>query len=285
MSRAALGLLFLLLAFSGQAQQIPSGEKEFTAYIAERLKKVAPALTFSAPQPLALDAVTAEGRNVGQLGLERVWQFCARNRGRCPEAVAQYVEGMGEVLNEQTRPLERASIRLVVRPDDYVQQARRQMAAGKAEMLARPLVANLWIVPVADSPRTMRIVTKEDLAALQLDEEGVFELGRRNLRERLKPLGEVARVPRPGDVGWLGEDDYESSRLILHGEWADLAGGMKHPLVVMVPASNLLLYGEAGNAQALEALQGLGREAARGSQRPLSLVLLRWTVAGWEIAR
>ncbi len=264
---------------------MPLDEKGFTGYVAERLRKVAPNLTFKIAESLGLDAVTADGKVVGRLGLERVWQFCTRNADRCAGAVTQYVEGMAEVLSDQTRPAERAQVRLVVRPDDYVAQARQQMAANKVELLARPLVAGLWIVPVVDAPRSMRLVTRDDLAVLKLDEEAMFELGRTNLREQLRPLRDAAPVPRARELGRLGEDDYESSRLILHAEWADLAAKMNNQLVVMVPASNLLIYGDGATAASLDALRALGREAARGSPRPLSLALLRWTMAGWEVVR
>lgn len=278
-----LVLLALLAPLAALAQSVPGDERGFTGYVAERLRRAMPELVFKPAGPLGVDAATAEGKAAGRLGLERVWQFCTRNYERCPKAIEEYVGGITEILREQTGPIAAARVRLVIRPEDYVVQARRQMAEGKAELLARPLVPGLWVVPVVDSPRSMRMVVKQDLAALKLDEEALFELGRRNLREQLKPLGDVARVPRPGEIGRLGEDDYESSRLLLHGEWAELAERMKHQLVVMVPASNLLIYGEASNAQALQGLRALGREAARGSTRPLSLTLLRWTVAGWEI--
>lgn len=283
----ALAVLMALigLASPAAAQQVPLDEKGFVTYVAERLRNVAPKLTFRMVQSLSIDAATADGKVVGRLGLERIWQFCTRNNASCAGAVTRYVEGMAEVLSDQTRPVERAQVRLVVRPDDYVAQARRQMAENKVELMARPLVAGLWVVPVVDSPRSMRLVTKDDLAALKLDEEAVFELGRRNLREQVKPLRDVAPVPRQGEIGRLGEDDYESSRLILHAEWADLAARMNHQLVVMVPASNLLIYGDGATAAGLDSLRALGREAARGSPRPLSIVMLRWTVAGWEIVR
>ena len=285
MNRFAAFLALALAAAAALAQQVPLDEKGFTGYVAEQLRKVAPTLTFRMVENLGVDAATKEGKVVGRLGLERVWQFCTRNRDRCAGAVTQYVEGMAEVLSDQTRPVERAQVRLVVRPDDYVSQARRQMAENKVELLARPLVANLWIVPVVDTPRTMRLVTKDDLAALKLDEEAVFELGRRNLREQIRSLDQVAAPAQGNAIGRLGEDDYESSRLILHAEWADLAARMQNQLVVMVPASNLLIYASGATPAGLDALRELGREAARGSPRPLSLVMLRWTVAGWEIVR
>ena len=279
---AAIGLA--LAAQLAAAQEAPPGDENgFTAFVAERLRRAMPDLGFRQAGPLGVDATGPEGRLAGRLGMERLWQFCTRNGERCAQTIDEYVSGITEILREQTSPIAPAKIRLVVRAEDYVAQARRQMAEGKAELLARPLAPGLWAIPVVDSPRSMRVVVKQDLRALKLDEEALFELGRRNLREQLKPLKDVARVPRPGDVGRLGEDDYESSRLLLHAEWAELAERMKHQLVVMVPASNLLIYGEASNVQALEGLRALGREAARGSERPLSLTVLKWTVAGWEV--
>ena len=276
-------MLLVAAPLAAFAQGVPSDEKGFTGYVTERLRRAMPELVFKPSGPLGVDAAGPDGKAAGRLGVERVWQFCTRNYERCAKAVDEYVVGITEFLREQTGPVALAKVRLVVRSEDYIVQARRQMAEGKAELLARPLVSGLWVVPVVDSPRSMRMLVRQDLAALKLDEEALFELGRRNLREQLKPLSDVARVPRPGEIGRLGEDDYESSRLLLHGEWAELAERMKHQLVVMVPASNLLIYGEASNAQAVEGLRALGREAARGSEQPLSLALLRWTLAGWEI--
>ena len=275
-SRHLLALL-LLLAGAAFAQPVPLDEKGFTGYVAERLRKAAPKLTFRAVESLGVDTATAEGKALGRLSLERLWQFCTRNPARCEAGVTRYTGEMAQVLTEQTRPIERKQVRLVVQPGDYI--------ANKTGLVARPFVAGLWIVPVVDSPSSMRLVTKDDLVQLKLDEESIFELGRRNLREQAKPLAQVASVPRPGEIGRLGEDDYESSRLILHGEWADLAAKMNNQLVVMVPASNLLIYGDGATAAGLDSLRALGREAARGSPRPLSIVMLRWTVAGWEIVR
>jgi hypothetical protein len=274
-----LGAVLLALALPAFGQ-IPAEPAAFTEHIAVLLRKALPAMKLTVVGELAINVAGDDGKEFGKLGLGRVFDFCRANRGDCPRVVDDYVAGMSEIVIEQSKPLDPGSVRLVVRPREYIEQGRRQR--GRDGLLARPLVADLYVVPVIDTPRAMRMVDRGSLKELKMqDDEAVFELGRRNLAQALRPLREVIQPQRPGSVGRLGADDYESSRLLLHAEWGELARQMDGKLVVMVPASNLLLYADGGSMQSIDAIRALGREATRRSPRTISETLLRWTPEGW----
>lgn len=55
-------------------------------------------------------------------------------------------------------------VRLVVRPQSYVDQILQKM--GEGAILSRPLTPELAIVPVLDFTRSVRFVSAKDLAAL-----------------------------------------------------------------------------------------------------------------------
>ena len=97
-----------------------------------------------------------------------------------------------------------------------------------------------------------------------------------------KPLAEVAQVPVGQALGRITGEDYASSRIVFHADWKDLSGKLNQQLVVMIPAPDILLYGDGSTPMGLEVLKTLGLNMARQSQRPLSPLLLRWTEAGWE---
>jgi uncharacterized protein YtpQ (UPF0354 family) len=115
------------------------------------------------------------------------------------------------------------------------------------------------MVAVVDFPRSVRFVNGTDLEKLALDEERLFELARRNLAEYLGSVRErVQPIPEKG-IGYLGPDPYESSRIILHEDWAELARTFNDRLLVAVPGAGLVLYADGSKATALDALRVLAR--------------------------
>jgi len=274
-------------ALDVQAQQtVPKTEAEFTRFVADWLQRALPGFSVKSAGQLTIATSTPDGEFAGQVSLDRVWEFCRSNTEQCPGAIAHFVSAVADVARDRAQPIEKAMVRLVVRPEGVVQQAKRQVATAAAPILfTRRLVGDLWVIAVLDFARSMRYVTTDDLNKLGLDKDTVFELGRRNLAESLKPLREVVQSLPPNGFGRLTEDDYESSRVILHAEWASVAEQLNQNLVVMVPASNLLLYGDGSTPAGVDAMRAFAAEAARRSQRPLSGTVLRWAPRGWQVVR
>jgi uncharacterized protein YtpQ (UPF0354 family) len=118
---------------------------------------------------------------------------------------------------------------------------------------------------------------------LHLSEDEAVALAERNLTAALRPLGAVVHDLPPNGIGIIDGDFYDSSRLLLHDDWGSLSLKMHGHLVVAVPANDVLLYGEGKDRVALGAIATFAAEAARRSQRPISVSLLNWVPGGWTI--
>lgn len=273
----ALALAALPVMASAAAQPVPTDAAAFTEFVAAQLRK----------EPLAGQAVTIKGPltlKVGDLqaNLDRVFGFCRTNAGACQEEIDRYAQGVAQVIKDMNAPLQKEAVRLAVRPSSYAQQSKS--ASGKT-IQTWPLAGDLLIMPVLDSPRTTRSLTDDDFKKLGLNADQVYQLGQANLNATLKPLMSQARVAKHGQIGQVGGDAYEASRLALHDSWAPLAEAQGGVLIVAAPAKDGLLYISEDTPQAIDALRALMNDLIRKVPNPLSTELLRWTKAGWEPVR
>jgi len=282
LARFILPLLLSLASLPAAAAGAPRDEPGFSAYVAQELAREMPDLKLAPSGRLTLEGKRPDGSSSGQIHLDRVYDFCARNFSICDPAVDSFVKGIAQITREEMLPLDKTMVRLAVRPRQYIEQVKQQLGADPAPVYARHLTAHLVVVPVLDFPRSSRFVNGRDLAALKVDEEQLFKLGEANLRAAQKPLAEVTKLPPPKAVGRIFNEDYAASRIIFHDDWNELANKLDGKLVLMLPTPDFLLYGGESGEEALAAMQTFGMEVAARSTRPLSPLLIRWTPTGWE---
>lgn len=277
-------LLLTIFVFSviSCATPIAQDEGKFTAYVGESLKHKLPDFAIKPIGKLTLEGKSANGESTGELSLDRLFAFCDRDKAHCNDAVEYYVESIAETILDRNQSIEKAMVRLVLRPQKYVNKIKQQMGSGQTAIYDRPFAAGLAIVPIIDFTRATRFVNEKDLAKLGVDESGLFQLGENNLRGTLRPLADVAKVPVANSLGYIRGEDYASSRIIFHSDWAPLAEKLNQQLIVMIPTPDLVLYGDGSTPVGIVALKAFGVESARRSTRPLSTVILRWTKTGWD---
>lgn len=263
---------------SAHAQQIPADEPAFTAFVAERIRAESRDTPVVIKGPLTL--------SIGplQANLDRIYAFCKTNTSACAGEIGTYVNGVAATANNRNDPPTRAALRVVVRSADYMRQALREVDA-RGPALTRPLTEGLVIVPVLDSPRTVKIFNDKDRAALGLTPDQVFAIAIANVRGSLKPLVSAAKPAVPGQFGTLKGDYYATSRLALIDSWAPLAQAQGGVLIVAVPTPDLVLYSGEDSSAALDALRTLARNVVARAPKPLSAALLRWTPKGWQLVR
>ncbi|QNM97601.1 hypothetical protein [Chitinimonas koreensis] len=268
----------------GSSSTPPLDEEGFAKAAAARIRQEVPAYDIKPTTRLTLEGTRSDGESTGQLNLDRIYAFCLRNPGNCSAALDEYARGMGQTIKERDQPIEQSMVRIVVRPAEYFDRIRQQAGSGPKpiSIYGRPLGAGLVLVPVLDYSRAVRFLGEQDLAKLKLTEGEAFGLGERNLRASLKPLADVAPVPGPNEFGTIMGEDYASSRIALHDDWKALADQLGGNLIVMLPAPDILLYGNGSTREGVEALRAYGNEMAQRSPRPLSLTVLRWTSGGWD---
>ncbi|MHC2276618.1 uncharacterized protein YtpQ (UPF0354 family) [Bradyrhizobium diazoefficiens] len=268
----------LVGAGSARAQQTPADEPAFTAFVAERIRAEIRDTPVVIKGPLTL--------SIGplQANLDRIYAFCKTNTGACSKEIGTYVSGVVATTSNRNDPPTRAALRVVVRSADYMRQALREVDA-RGPALTRPLAEGLVIVPVLDSPRTIRVFNDKDRAALGLTPDQVFDIAIANLRSSMKPLATAAKAVPSGQFGTLKGDYYQTSRLALIDSWAPLAQAQGGVLIVAAPSADLVLYASEDSGAALDALRTLARNVMARAPKPLPAALLRWTPKGWQLVR
>jgi len=186
---------------------------------------------------------------------------------------------------EKDAPVEKAAIRVIVRGTYYVDYIRK-IGAIKPEAggIFRPLAGDLWLICVADLPSAVRPLRQDDIAKLALTEDQAIALGKQNTEAALAPLAEKTHAAPQMGIAYAIGDFYDSSRILLHDDWAELSKKMDGHLMVAVPATDLVVYGDGTTPAEVEALHDFVVLAAGKAPRPLSATLLLWTPAGWEVA-
>ena len=267
-----------LAAGSASAQQIPADEPAFTAFVAARIQAAVRNAPVAIKGPLTLSIGSL------QANLDRIYAFCKANTSGCAKEIETYVGGVVAMTGNVKDLPTKAALRMVVRSTDYMRQALRELESA-GTIPTRPLAEGLVIVPVLDSPRTVKIFNDKHRAALGLTTDQVFDIATANVRNSLKPLMSVAKPAVPGQFRTLKGDYYATSRLALIDGWAPLAQAQGGVLIVAAPTPDLVLYSGEDSSAALDALRTLARNIAARAPKPLSGALLRWTPKGWESVR
>jgi hypothetical protein len=276
-----LYVFFALALVQAAIAAVPSDPAAFTNYVQAVFEKQLPGYTFEQPGRLTLKGAGPEGKTTGDITLDRIHGYCAANPDAAEAAVAHYVRGLLTVINPEPVSLSPDMIRLVVRREAYMQDAIARMGPGRRAAFFRPLAPGLVLVPVIDLPASLRYIGDKDLVELKMTDAEVFRTGENNFMKSAEPFSKAARVPPKRGLGFIREE-YAPTRLAFHDDWAPLAKKLHGKLVVMVPASDLVMFVEDVDRYALDALRTIGSDTGRKSDRPLSDILLKWTKTGWE---
>ena len=212
MSTRLCSVLIILSAMacsSASAQGVPKGEAAFTEYVAAQLRRETGGAAIVVKGPLTLA--------VGELqaNLDRIFAYCSRDRTGCAREISTYVKGVAQVHKDRLTPPSKEAVRVLVRTQAYVTMSQAALRKEAPKLQPRELAGGLVMLPAIDMPRSLQMLTDEDNEALGLSVDEVFKLGFANLRARLKPLMEVAKVVQPGQIGHLSGDVYHPSRLAL----------------------------------------------------------------------
>jgi uncharacterized protein YtpQ (UPF0354 family) len=89
-------------------------------------------------------------------------------------------------------------------------------------------------------------------------------------------------MPKMG-LTYAAGDFYESSRMLLHDSWAEMAKKMNGHLVVAVPSRDFLIFGNGGGNGDRNVLSAFAHSVADQAPKPLSTTLFEWTPFGWRV--
>ena len=172
----------------------------------------------------------------------------------------------------------------MVRPAAFVEGMRRVAPPG-AEPVAAPLAGGLWLIGAADMPTAVMMLNTTAISPLKLSAGQVLARGRRNLHAAaVKALAGLEDEARPDGVAAMMGDDYQASLLAFPELWAPLATKGEGDLYVAAPANDIVIFCKTKRRDAAKVMSKAAAVAAAQSERPLPLVVLRWTPDGWTAA-
>lgn len=276
--RLLLATTAVAVSLSANAQGVPADEPAFTEFVAQAMRREVGDAPVLVKSPLTL--------SVGplQANLDRIFAFCRANSASCAAEVDRYVKGAAQVLRQQSAPLDRAAVRIVVRTSEYIKRAQASLGSDGPTLQTRPLVDTFVSVAVLDTSRAVRPLDDRDLKKLNLSQDQLFELGGANLMAILKPIAEGAKPVGSGQIGTVTGSVYEVGRVAFPAEWSPLAIAQQGTLLVALPTTDVVLYISQSTPEAIDALRALAKSTAAKAANPLSpTAILRWTSERWEV--
>jgi hypothetical protein len=262
----------------GQSSDASPGDPEaFTETFVKLCREAAPNLKLTIVGPLSLQADTAQGEVA--VHLDTVYSACQRDPAGCGRFLTRMVELTAKSFASARPAATLSQVRVTVRPSSYLDEM--TAAGGKSDVIAEPLVGDLWVYAVRDEATSIATLDRIDLDALKLDPAA----GKHNVEAT---LGEKFRAGapqvQPGEgVAGLRGDDYIASLLALPDLWEPLAERFDGRLYVAAPASDYVIFADARAKGNLARMAHDAAVLARAAKRPLSTDVFEWTPTGWEV--
>lgn len=268
----------LLFASKLRAEQVPSDPNGFTNYVAQAFAKALPTAKITILGPLYVQ-VDSPGSGRNSVYLQNLYGQCQNSRNRCDSYVATWVDQISSTYGQKPALLDRAALRIVIRPSTYVDQLRQTQ---KQDPVAAPFIAGLSMICVADLPKAIEFPPASRFEEIGLLHDDALAACKQNTIAALRPMAAVAKPAPAGSIAMITGDPYESSRLLMPDMWAPLAAQSHGQLIVAVPGTDLVLYTQASDPVAVDALRTLTRQAFTKVSRSISLAVFRWTPTGFE---
>jgi hypothetical protein len=280
------GVLFASLVCpapsEGQSSDPSPGDPQaFTETFVKLCRETAPNLKLTIVGPLSLQTDTAQGEV--NVHLDTVYSACQRDPAGCGPFLTRMVELTAKGFASARPTATLSQVRVTVRPSSYLDEM--ATAGGKSDVIAEPLVGDLWVYAVRDEATSIATLDRVDLDALKLDAAEAMAAGKRNI-EATPGVKFRAALPQvqPGEgVAGLRGDDYTASLLALPDLWAPLAERFDGRLYVAAPASDYVIFADARAKGNLARMAHDAAVLAHTAKRPLSTDVFEWTPTGWEV--
>jgi hypothetical protein len=279
-----VALLLGLINASGPACSEPAIALDpdgFTNTVAQALNALAIPAPARVVSPLTLTARDSTGTEI-QINLDRIYSACKSDQQRCPDFISNLITGAADALQARRVPPTPATLRAVVRPEAYL-RSNPQLAQLAIRVAHRELPEGLVALIYVDKARAMGTVSARELVEMHLSTDDAYRLGLRNLAADLRPIDQAIKALSPRGIGTLRDSPYESSRLLLHADWAKVSKKFGGHLIVATPSAEELLYADGSTAEAIDALSALARDRFAKAERGISPSVFEWQPERWVV--
>jgi hypothetical protein len=277
-----IGALLATNAMSGAEAKalkgIPKSAPAFSKFMAEFIREAMPQAKIAIAGRLRLDVEMPGGKKTADL--HDVFNACHRDPDNCPQATTEYVAAViiaFKAPSAQPKPAApRADLRIIVRSAAYVDAIRGN------HPLTAPLAADLWLLVVKDEGERVAILTEGDLPALAVTSQSAFAAASENSKAWSKSV--VRDIAKKRCAGILGGDYYITSIVAFSDIWAPVAHRCHDNLIVAVPDSGSVVYGDASSREdGLSFVQSAANKLLATADKPVSATVLQWTPKGWAM--
>jgi hypothetical protein len=176
--------------------------------------------------------------------------------------------------SEAEREAARARLRAVIRDQSFLEHLPESV---RTTTITEPFSGRMLVLYVVDVRGAARGAQAADLAEAGVTREALRAVVEWNLASQLRDPVSCAShaIGEPAHHGY-----YESSRLLLDKQWADLAAA--GTVVVAVPSNDTLFVACNPTPEILRKLSVLVQNTYPHSPRPVSPSLLTWSKDGWR---
>jgi len=181
----------------------------------------------------------------------------------------------GSAPENKQQAAARARLRAVIRDQSYLEQLPMEV---RASTLSEPFLGHMVILYLVDDRGAARGAQAADLAESGVTREALRAVVEWNLAQVLVgPLSCTSHsVSEPAH-----HDYYESSRLLLDKQWADLSA-LGGTVVVAVPSNDTLFVACNPTPETIQKLSVVVQNTYLGAARRVSPSLLTWSSEGWR---
>jgi len=196
---------------------------------------------------------------------------CARQQTSPAEPPPQ----SGPSSEKLSQAAARARLRAVIRDQSFLEHLSEPV---RATTISEPFVGHMVVLYLVDDQGAARGAQASDLADSGVTREALRAVVQWNLEHALvEPLTCTSHaVSEPAR-----HDYYESSRLLLDQQWAELAA-RAGTLVVAAPSNDTLFVACNPTPEVLQKLAVIVENTYPRAARPVSPSLLTWSKNGWR---
>lgn len=256
---------------------------DLAAIVTADLKKALPGYEVIKVDDLTLKVGPA-GHADAELRLDRMKAFCDANPDDCENTVHGFAAKVVGMIESQNAPVDIHRLRAGIRASFYVEGIAKEIAknVNGAALVSAKVAGDIAVLCVLDLPTSMRPILASDLSTLGLSADEAMAACKRNTHAALRPLKGELKDLRPKSFGLLTGQEYLSSYVLFTEDWAELAAKFGGKLIVAVPDTETIIYGQDESAETVDALHTLAEKAGRRSERAVSAQVLRWSKDGWQ---
>ena len=254
----------------------PNAQGTLAKSVAAEITRLRPGTQIEIVGPLDLKVKTELELQVYLGNLE---SECKQTPASCNERISNFARA---VVNVHSNKLSEQTLFPVLKNQAWVSQAEQTLARkGQPKtLLAFPLVDDLRVVLVEDTPLMTRPLSEEDIQQIGLTKAQARARALDNLKRSTS--GFKVSEPKPGLYALAFKNGYDASMMILHPEWGALRSRIAGYLVVAPIARDIILFTGTKNQEAFEMLLTIIEVEKKepSAAYPISTKLYRWEEDG-----